>query len=607
MAEKKKNIPQRRSVSLFEIPSQVIRNHESAFERLHKLAYGNPNEIKPREAGFLKLLIEFAIAHSEKSSDPGSTAVFSYHEFQTFVQRHNALVKAEKDKVPAHRSSIQRRVKALADLGFFTTSELETVNGHVAPKRYTLKNVHDPSLHTHEYNELKENYRGRQVTERTNVHSLVKRLREGENNLIQEISAVKMRTDSLWTGWFDRAMRFSTKEQIEGNEIMVAFKVRGAKLIIQARSTGQLAALTDQRTIRAVVTHIAHIIEKKVEDARIKKSFGEQQGLLDEAPSVYDHETMDDISDAVPDDESSDGTYIDIRDVIENQFYLDVVDLAKLMNYRSPSSTSTRMIINESLRRLYDTSFRLAIANPSTPEAQDLKKRFGLDDYNLNFRFLTELKSQYDMSFPVEGQDGAGGPKSTELQLSEAAQREQDRKTIDPYAKEELSRVRIWQVSIDSHMFNRLKQDEVRVLYLAHPEIMSENNGLAHSIYNYMCQIISRTSGKASGKKEQSFHKPLSFLHNTLWPTRRYDRFETQVIEVLRKHSRQKDGYWDSSMKLNTVPAFGFIFTLYKNADDGGKYWLKVRRDPSDKLTGDKSYHNMKMLGKLEDRLQVQS
>lgn len=593
---------QKRSVSLFEIPSQVIRNHQAAFDRLHILAHTNPNEIKPREADFLKLLIECAAAKSKNSKEPGSTAIFSYHEFQTFVQRHNAKTNIEKEKVPAHRSSIQRRVKSLADIGFFTTTELETINGLIAPKRYTLKNIHDENLHTNEYHEFRESFKGRQVTERTNVRSLVKKLRSGENNLIQEISSVKPVTDTMFTGWFDRAMRFSTKEIVEGNEIMVTMNVMGAKLIIQARSAGQLAALTDQRTIRACVTHIAHIIDRKLEDARNKKAFGEQQGFFgNESMGVYDHETLLDVSEEAELNAIDPEEEVDIRDVIHNEFYLDVVDLAKLMNYQSPSSSSTRSIINESLQRLYDTNFRLVIADPNTPEAKALKERFGLDDYKLNFRFLTELRSQYDMSMPADarGANGGGDTRSKALDLTDEQQRARDQKEIDPYSQKELTRVRIWQVAIDSKMFNRLKQDDVRMLYLAHFEIMKESNGLAHTIYNLMCSIIGRTSPEASGKKERVYHKALSTLHNTLWPTRRYDRFVGQVIEVLKKHARQKETYWDKSLKRNKVAAFGFVFVLYENADDGNKLWLKVRRDREDKVTGDRSYHNLKMLDKL--------
>jgi len=252
------------------------------------------------------------------------------------------------------------------------------------------------------------------------------------------------------------------------------------------------------------------------------------------------------------------------------------------MNYASPHSSTTRKLVNQSLRRLADTNFRLYISNPESPEAKDVMDLFGLDDTAMDFRFIQDLKSQHHLSTTEK----VGKPGKALGPISE--------NDADPFREEELKRVRLWKVSIDSHLYYRLLDKNTRKLYVAHKEIMEESSGLAQSIYNFMSSIIGRKNTELTNEPERVYSKPIRTLHSTLWPNRRFDRFEKELIEILRYHAKRKNIAFDISARKNQVPIFGFIFTmfLHEKKDD---LWIRVVRDKNDSLTGDLSYHNMKV------------
>lgn len=570
------------TTSLIEIPGAVIKHAKEAFDRLDEMHSVKPNQLTPKEADFVTLLIEMAAADSPAKK----TVTFTFKDYQLFLQRKNALTKEKSEKRSTHRTTINRRMNALTKLGLFSSIEMDNVSGGKAPKLYRLQSIYEESFNTTEHAQLQDASRGRGVQRRTNITGTLKALKQSDAQLVKEISQARSRSEGLFTGVLDRAMRFSTREQIKDNEIVVKLRVKRAHLTVMATAHHQLAALSDQRVIRACVTCIAHIIDTKLEEYQRHRE-AEIIRRSGKSPAVtYEHDTGLYTPLPVEWDGENDSLSLTNAQVVANEFLLDTVDLAKAMNYASPHSGTTRKLVNESLRRLADTNFRLYISNPESPEAKDVMELFGLDDTAMDFRFIQDLKSQHHLS--ASEKPGAPGKALGPVSDNDA----------DPFREEELKRVRLWKVSIDSHLYNQLLDKTTRRLFLAHKEIMEERSGVAQSIYNFMSSIIGRKNPELTNEPERVYSKPLKTLHNTLWPNRRFDRFQKELIDLLRSHAERKNIQFDLASKNNQVPIFGFIFTLFRH-EKKGDLWIRVERNKNDSVTGDKSYHNMKMSGDL--------
>jgi len=571
-------IPKQNTTSVFEIPSAVLKNADIAYRRLDEMHRVKPNQLTPKESDFVAVLIELALIQSPAKV----TVSFTYKDYQDFLQRKNALTDKKNEKRSTHRTTIIRRMNSLAKLGLFVSMDMDNISGGKAPKLYRLQSIHEPNFYTSEHALLQEISHGRGVQRRTNITGTLKALKQSDAQLVKEISQTRSRSDSFFTGVLDRAMRFSTREKIVDNEIVVKMRVKRAHLTVMATAHHQLAALSDQRVIRACVTCIAHIVDTKLDDYQNRRE-AEILRRSSKAPNVtFDQNSG--IYTPVPLEWNGENNVLSLTNaqVIPNEFLLDTVDLAKAMNYASPHSSTTRKLVNESLRRLADTNFRLYISNPESPEAKDVMDLFGLDDTAMDFRFIQDLKSQHHLS----ATEKVGKPGKALDPMSE--------NDADPFREEELKRVRLWKVSIDSHLYYRLLDKNTRKLYVAHKEIMEESSGLAQSIYNFMSSIIGRKNTELTNEPERVYSKPIRTLHSTLWPNRRFDRFERELIEILRHHAKRKNIAFDISARKNQVPIFGFIFTmfLHEKKDD---LWIRVVRDRNDPLTGDLSYHNMKV------------
>lgn len=566
------------ATSLFEIPGAVLKNADAAYKRLNDLRTIKPNQLTPKEADFVAVLIELAL---RKSPDK-STVRFTYRDYQDFCVRQNALTNKKNQKRSTHRTTITRRMNTLAEMGLFTCMDLDAVSAGRPPKLFRLQSIHNPTFNTTAYATLQEASHGRGTQRRTNITGTLKALRQSDAQLVKEISQARSRSDSLFTGILDRGMRFSTREHIVDNEIVVKMRVKRAHLTVMATAHHQLAALSDQRVIRACVTCIAHIIDTKLDEYRLRRE-NEILRRTKKAPNVtFDSDSG--IYTPLPGEWDGDEDALSLTNaqVVPNEFLLDTVDLAKVMNYASPHSSATRKLVNESLRRLADTNFRLYISNPESPEAKDVMDLFGLDDTAMDFRFIQDLKSQHHLSQTEK-------PSAPGTALGPVSDND-----ADPFREEELKRVRLWKVSIDSHLYYRLLDKNTRKLYVAHPEIMSESSGLAQSIYNLMSSIIGRKNAELLNEPDRIYSKPLRTLHNTLWPNRRYDRFQKDLVEILRYHAKRKGIPFDLAAKENQVPVFGFVFTLTRSEKDD-ELFIRVVRDKKDPLTGDMSYHNQKV------------
>lgn len=572
--EKTENVAQ----SVFEVPSAVLRNIEDA------LQFVRDSTLIKSERTFLEHLLLFA---SEISPD-AKTVSFPYGDFQSYLKTQKAA---------SGRLTILRRADKLVQNEIFDQLELDISEhnegnlGGRPRKRFVLKSIHKPNFKTGPQHELELRMQGRSSRRTKSIKAVLNHLKQSDAQFIKEFSQAKPVTESLFTGILDRAMRFSTLEKVEGNRITTAIQVRKARIIVQATTqtgeSSEIAALPDQRVIRAVITEIAHVMEMKLNECLVATASDQGSLPFDEHPMTFSYDE-DGVLSSVPNSQA-----------LQNSFYIDVVGLAKRMGYSSPHSGSTRELINRALRRLYETNFRIVISNPESKEAQGLMHLFGLSDTSTDFRFITELKSQFDSSFyDDENFRGTDHQRNMELALSGAPEPSEadDQEAVNPYRQSELKRIRAWRISIDSHLFNRLQDKDVRSLYAAHEEIMREPNGLAHSLYNLMTSILGRTNQALKGQNERVYFQSLSVLHNTLWATRRYDRFEQSIIDLIKRHA--DPATWDDALKLNSASMFGYVFTLMTH-DSSGQLWLRVARDRNDRLNGDFSYHNQRLSAEM--------
>lgn len=567
MPKSKASKQEERLLSSFRIPATVQKHSDEARAYLARSGLSKP------EVDFITALLDLA-----GEIDPKSEVTFDYLDFQKYLKAHN---------LPSHRMTIFRKTNFLLKDGLFDCIEMEAIAGGRPPRLYVLKQIHKPEFQTKMESEIQTQMAGRKNERTKTTKALIKHLRKSDAQFLKAFADAKPVTETIFTGICDRAMRFHIREEVEGQRITTSLRVRNTKIIVQATTqTGiasELAALPDQRVIRAVITEVAHIIEEKVQDL-LEKAAGNIQGWLfqeDSTPMTYDEEGQPILP--ARDESISES---DIIEQVPNNFFIDTASLGKRMAYASPYSTSTRETINAALRRLNETNFRVVITNPHTEEARQLMEMFGLEDTSADFRFLTSMKSQFDKSFyDDENFDGTGHQHNMEIDLAQEYLDEEN--LADPYRVEELRRVRLWRISLDPHLFSRLLDKETRSLYAAHADIMKESSGLGQTLYNLITQVLGRTRHA----KEKVYMQPLHVLHNTLWPTRKYFRFEEEIIRLMRRHSKHG---WDHTLTINTVSMFGYKFTLMKKKGTK-ELVLRAERDRNDPLTGDNSYHNQRL------------
>ena len=526
--------------------------------------------------------------------------------------------------------AITAKCKRLTDAGFFrcTDGVRDPKRGGRLPLYFILEPIHKDDFEPEDSRELRERAQGHKISRAKTTQATLKFLKESDAQLISHMRDIKPVTETIFTGLLDKAMRFSTKERPENNRISTKFRVKSVDILVMATTatgpSSELAALSDQRVIRALLSEIVDWIDKTIVDyilhverPRQSSLFDDDEDAVDIFASDFDIPTDDPTSQ--PSEVLDDGHHdadMDLKtraeqqrdaleqaatDRIRNSFVIDVVNIAKRMGYKNPHSTSSRRFINQSLRRLHDTNFRLVIRSQKAGDEITIMKMFGLQDIATDFRFLTELKSQYDEAFLSDDgsenphEDG-GGPMPVSMDSTDVAQVE---RSVDPYANAELERVRFWRLSLDTMLFAKLLQPEERKLFVAHSEIMKEQSGLGQTLYNLFTSTLGRRN---RGPNEAPFITTLPRLHNTLWATRRYARFQDDFFDLMKRYMPK--GSWDSSLEYNKARMFGYVFELRqthyeKNNRKAKMLELTVSRDRDDPLSGDDSYFNKKITGRL--------
>lgn len=556
-----------RKLSSFMVPAAVQKNYGAALEYLQK---SNFTEL---ESAYIKAVIE-----SAHKISPNKEVQFEYPDLQETLRDR---------KLPSTRQTVLSRANSLTQMGIFASREIFQDGGGRPYKQYTLGNIHHKDFKSNLDLESERLMAGRMINLYSSTRSVIKRLKESGAQFIREVGRGKPRTDSLFCGLLDRAMRFTTNEKIDGNRITTSVNVKSCRLIVQAttltKKGSEIAALPDQRVMRAVITEVASIIESTIDDYMLEATQACQESFIFEASEIEYSEEGEPVI-TRQNDEVTDDMAIQR---IQNNFFIDVVSLASRMEYANPSSSSTRKVVNASLRRLHETNFQIIVTNPESNEAIEVMRIFDLDDSTTEFRFISSLRSQYDPSFYEEHFNNESGTQSDLMDSSSLADAEQ---TVEERNERDLSRIRLWKIALDPYLFNKMLDKEMRKLFAAHNEILRESSGLAQTLYNFMTQVI--------GRSDKVFNQSLSILHKTLWGQRQYTQFERDLVRLLKKHANKET--WDASLRLNVVTMFGYIFTLRKSGSD--EMILNVRRDPADELNGDNSAYRRRLANEMKQK-----
>lgn len=595
--DKLPEIPSVINESFFEVNPGVIRHQDDAVKNL-KLA----ESIKKSDVDFYRVLLALAELYAKSETE---MVKIPYSILQIELKAQNK---------PSTRQTILKRSMNFVKHDIFSRSQIERAKGGGRPhNRFSAEPIHLSEFAEKQKQKRIKSYQGRKITRgnssTTDSAKLIKQLEQSNAQYLRAMTNSKPLTDNFWTGILDRSMRFDNWEELEDNVITNTIKIGKARLTIQATTqtgkSSEIAILSDQRIIRAIVTEIVKIIEEKIE-ARLREKVTEHQDDMF-SNEIYDGKTGEFIS--MVDDNADDSE--DELPHIENSFFIDVVRIARRMDYASPSSGNTRMFINSAIRRLYETNFRVLMTAESPDAAAAMRKKYGLEDNTMDFRFITDIKSQFQEGFAPDGVESNvhSAPSTAQQHLSsyENMSDEDLAAYVDPFHEAELKRVRLWKISIDSHLFNRLQDKEARSIFVAHEEILKERSGLAQTLYNLLNHKIGRSNRKLKGDEEQKISSSFERLHYLLWPGRRFDRFEDHFFALLRRHSKNPEelakaiteankAKRNKPFKPHRIVMFGFVFLLSIHK---AEWHITIYRDRDDEINGDNSYHN-RMLAKSQ-------
>lgn len=605
------------------IPLSVLSDMDAAQSNIEAARLTSPDE------KFLNALLELAQEHADAAPDRDVIAYLDFTLYDLETALESKLARG------TSRKSVREKCYRLEKSGFFETRKVsrKLEDGRLARGRdatlFILNAIHEDDFQSKEMQTIRELSEGRKAKRKRSSRKLAHDLKNSTQQVTFFHSSQKNLTENLFTGVCDRVQRFTTQETVENNRITGSLRVKGVDVYVQSTTStsekAQLAALSDQRVTRALITEITHKIDYEIDiykkfaierDEKEKSRY--QNDMFGDAEDV-DFEDLDPPLSARRQRHTPNLSQEDYERIataseeldaklekegaerVRNDFIIDVTNLCRRCNYSDPTSGTARRFINQSLRRQYDTNYRIRLKAGKADKLIEVMKMFGLPDHTTDLRLITSLKSQFSAAFEDENLYDSGEEKTdVPMTLDDI---EED---IDPYNAEELQRVRWWRISIDPLLFDQLLDRETRKLFNAHKQIMSESSGLAQTLYNVFSAMIGRTNRAALGKEERTYNRPVTALHNLVWPTREYYAFKDELISIMKRYC--KDREWDSRLISNEVRMWGFIFRLYDHdvqkrdpeKDSPVSLYLYVARDPDDPETGNNSPYNRALAAKAK-------
>lgn len=619
MSKKASETQNSRPQNTVRIPVSVIESSQVALNNLVDARLPTPEE------AFIKHLLDFG---QERLKEDPNASITPFIDF-TFADLEE-IMKAREIR-GASKRALRDKCGRLADSGFFQIRSIGAgkPTGAVPPGRkarlFILSPIHDQTFESTDTRIIREYAEGRKHKRNRTNRNLANLLKNSSQQVTFFNHAQKALTENLVTGICDRAQRFTTQEVVKGNRITAALKVRGVDIFVQSTTSthekAQLAALSDQRVTRALITEITHKIDEEIDQYMNYGASADDSGQYDmldeieytdfEESPLIDAPKQDPLPapGEVDEDSVAESDFVSSYEEemlrkekeatarIKNDFFIDTTNLCRRCDYADPTSGTARRFVNQSLRRQYDTNYRIRLKADDPQKVLSVMSIFGMPDHTTDLRLITSLKSQFDPAFIDDAfEPNEQMPANLEGEWSQ----EDIERDIDPYNPDEIRRVRYWRISIDPLIFEQLLNRETRKLYTAHPQIMSESSGLAQTLYNVFSALIGRTNRTKLGQKERVFNRSVNQLHKHVWPTREYFSFKDELISIMRRYAEQ----WNEDLSFNTARMWGYVFTLYEVDDDTQKkgrgrnrkaqqeLWLRVTRDPDDPLAGDDSYYN---------------
>lgn len=554
-----------------EVPAITLEQIRPVLRTLRRLSGSTPRELTPTSTSFVKGLLRFALLNQRLNDD----AKFTVTDLRHFFAKENEC-RSTKRRYPTTTSSLMRRLKDLETAGVFHAFKIGQTPSGSTLKNFRLAEIHEPTWHTLQYLENQQAKQFAHSQRRPTIHTAIRLMKASNDYLIRDLTDTRSKSDGFFTGCLDRGMRATEKEVHENNEIHTTLKIKNVTLSIITTAHYQIATRSDQRIIRAIIT----LISRQIDDTfkRYNHAVAEKVEAK-EAHAVIDSRTGR-IEQAVAKPDPALKAFSKPQNIVPNDFYIDVFDIARLCFYANNHNRATVRSINRSIRRLYDTNFLVHLSGSSERDLNQVMAMFGLPMTGMDFRFITDLKS-------LRAADDIGGNTRDLVHIDET----------HPFSVKALERVRLWQISIDKTLYAQLLDPEQRRLYRAHDEIMSDRRGLSQSMYNYFCSIIGRTA-PPKGQRETAYNKPLRILRDTLWPTCDYKRFENEFMGIMKAYSSAK-GIVCTDDSVCDLPVFGFLFTVTRVY--GGELHVRVRRNKKDPLAGDHSFHNRALYSDQRD------
>lgn len=557
----------RQKTNTVEVPELLLDQPRAVLARLKALTTGKPRELTPTWSTFIKGVLRYSYRIRNENDD----VKFSVSDLRAFFGEENDRL--HKKRYPINATTIMRRLKDLDRAGVVQGFKIGHTPGGVELKNYRFGDLYEPDWHTLPYQEHANARKLSSSQRKLTIHSAVRMMKASNDYLINDLTDTKSKSDGFFTGCLDRGMRGTEYETPLNNEIYSDLTIKNVQISILTTAHYQIATRSDQRIIRAIITLIATTIDEQLEKyQKLRKAALLQRkscapALIDASSGVVtDDTTVSELDKALMKTP---------RDFVPNDFYIDVFDIARLCHYNELRSGYTRACINESIRRLYDTNFRVHLNGEGQEDILDVMALFGLKDTSMDFRFITDLKSLRVSEF----EQSASKMRNSLVSVAE----------MNPFSVKELKRVRLWQISIDKTLYEHLLDSDNRRLYRAHDEIMADKRGLSQTLYNYLCSIIGRSAPR-KGEQERTYNKPLKVLRDTLWPARPYKAFEKDFMAIMQDYAAKK-GIECTEDSVVNLPAFGFLFTVTRVF--GGELHVRVRRNKRDSLAGDHSFHNL--------------
>ena len=258
-------------------------------------------------------------------------------------------------------------------------------------------------------------------------------------------------------------------------------------------------------------------------------------------------------------------SYIELKLPLNNDFLLDITDLAKLRGVNPVGGN--RKTIADSLNRLYYTQYTIDIKGNSEDkfEISEIIDIAGMDHNNL--RFLTELNTDLEID-PDNNKKKT--PRWIRLSLNQRTYQRIIEKEISRYEAIEHNAVR----NIDNPVF-----------FKAPRELMLYSNGLVHLLIQHLNVKIGRERKHQIEISNQTFHREMAASSKK--PI--FDKLLYQAFKSLHNKNARKRP-WQSS-GVNSITALGYHMTIQTLNDTIVKGIFS--RDRNDPITGDNSAHQI--------------